>query len=101
MTKDETKIGALGLVIGLITSSICGAWYISGAIADEGRAARNEAQRLVTNARNEAVELIAQQRADVAEVYARREDLRVLETKLDAMLVMQQEILRRMREESR
>ncbi len=86
--KGSITWSALGALGGVLTSSVGGSWYVSSAIAEEGRRARTEAKELVLENR---------QRAD--EVYASRADVLVLQTKLDAMLAMQKEILIRLREQ--
>lgn len=85
--KGNITWSALGALGGMLTSSVGGSWYVASAIAEEGRRARIEAKTLVLEHR---------QRAD--EIYARSADVLVLQTKLDAMLAMQKEILIRLRE---
>lgn len=87
MGRDTITWSVLGVLIGVLGSAVGGSWYVSSAIAEEGRRARAEAQALVEDSR-----------ARNSELYARREDLLVLQVKLDAMLKMQEEILQRLRQ---
>lgn len=79
--QNNITLSALGALFGVITSAVGGSLYVSNAITSEGKRAHIEAVRLVE-----------QQKAQVAEVYARREDLRVLEVKLDTVMEMQERL---------
>lgn len=82
MSKTEVTWGAIGSVLGVLASAVGGSWYVSSAISAQAERAREIAENLVQ-----------EHQERVEDVYARREDLRVLETKIDAVLELQGEIL--------
>jgi hypothetical protein len=87
-TRERITWSAVGVLAGVLTSAVGGSWYVSSAIAEEGRRGRQEAKELVTE---------NQKRTD--DLYAKREDVLVLQTKQDAILETLREVLRLLRSE--
>lgn len=90
MNKNDATWSAFGALAGVLISAVGGSWYVSSAIAEQS-----------TRARETAKGLVQEHQDRIADVYARREDLKVLETKLDAVLQIQAEILVHVRERAR
>lgn len=83
MARSEVvTYAALGVFVGVLGSAVGGSWYVSRAIAEEGAKSRQAAEVMV-----EA------HRSQVADVYARREKVEVLSTKLDQVIELQKRII--------